>query len=190
MPCTTPPCAWPSTSSGLIRVPKSLTIVYLTTSTMPVSGSISTSATWQPLGKAEGGVSITSATSSVCGSSAGSFAPAAQLLGELHDADRAVGAGDGEAAVGELDVGDRGLEHDGRRSACPARSPCRSPATIAVPLAIDRARAAGAAAEQQLVAVALQEADALERNAEPAHQHLRERRGVALAVIERAGDRW
>ena len=39
-------------------VPKSLTIEYFTTSTTPVSGSISTSATWQPLGKAEGGVSI------------------------------------------------------------------------------------------------------------------------------------
>src|SRR4029077_8773044 len=52
----------------------------------------------------------------------------------------------------------------------------------------DRARAAGAAAEQQLVAVALNEADAVERNPETRHQHLRERRVMALAVIKRAGD--
>src|SRR5262249_57236124 len=37
-------------------------------------------------------------------------------------------------------------------------------------------------------AVVLQQADALERNAEPLAQHLRERRGVPLAIIERAGD--
>ena len=52
----------------------------------------------------------------------------------------------------------------------------------------DRFRAAGAAAGEQLVAVALQQADALERDAELLGQHLRERRGVALAVVERAGD--
>ena len=51
-----------------------------------------------------------------------------------------------------------------------------------------RARAAGAAADDQLVAVALQQPDAVERDAELLAQHLRERRGVALAVIERAGD--
>ncbi len=52
----------------------------------------------------------------------------------------------------------------------------------------DRLRAAGAAAGEQLVAVALQQPDALERHAELLGQHLRERRGVALAVVERAGD--
>src|SRR5713101_873641 len=52
----------------------------------------------------------------------------------------------------------------------------------------DRFRAAGAAADEQLVAVTLQEADALEWDAELFAQHLREWRGVALAVIERAGD--
>src|SRR5690606_22700058 len=51
-----------------------------------------------------------------------------------------------------------------------------------------RARAAGAAAGNELVAVALQQLDALERNAELLGQHLRERRRVALAVIEGAGD--
>src|SRR5262245_38561814 len=52
----------------------------------------------------------------------------------------------------------------------------------------DRARAAGAAAGNELVAVALQQADAIERNAEPLAQDLAERCRVALAVIERAGD--
>ena len=42
---------------GLITTPKSLTKVYLTTSTQPVSGSTSTSVMWQPFGKAEGGPS-------------------------------------------------------------------------------------------------------------------------------------
>src|SRR5439155_23149902 len=35
---------------------------------------------------------------------------------------------------------------------------------------------------------ALQQPDAIERNAEPVAQQLRERGGMALAVIERAGD--
>src|SRR6516165_5031348 len=51
-----------------------------------------------------------------------------------------------------------------------------------------RARTAGAAADDEFVAVALQQADAVEGNAEPARQNLRERRRVALAVVERAGD--
>src|SRR5204863_3974689 len=50
-----------------------------------------------------------------------------------------------------------------------------------------RARTAGAAAGQQFIAVALQQAHLLERHAELFAQHLRERRGVTLAVIERAG---
>src|SRR4029078_13193253 len=52
----------------------------------------------------------------------------------------------------------------------------------------DRARAAGAAAYDQLVAVALQEPDFLEWDAELLAQHLGIRRGVALAIIKRAGD--
>ena len=51
-----------------------------------------------------------------------------------------------------------------------------------------RARTAGAAAGDELIAVALQQLDLVERNAELFGQHLRESRGVALAVIERAGD--
>src|SRR5262252_6279654 len=38
------------------------------------------------------------------------------------------------------------------------------------------------------MAVALQEADALERNAELLAQHLRERRGVTLAIVQGTGD--
>src|SRR6202011_1345264 len=51
-----------------------------------------------------------------------------------------------------------------------------------------RFRAAGAAAGDQLVAVALQEADAPERDAEPCGKDLGEGRGMPLAVIERPGD--
>ena len=63
-----------------------------------------------------------------------------------------------------------------------------APSAIALPLIIADLRAAGAAAERQLIAVALQQADLVERNAELARQHLRERRRMALAEIERAGD--
>src|SRR4029077_19253528 len=51
-----------------------------------------------------------------------------------------------------------------------------------------RARAAGAAAGEQLVRVALQEADAIERAAEFFAQPLRKRRRMALTVVQRAGD--
>src|SRR5437868_11361889 len=51
-----------------------------------------------------------------------------------------------------------------------------------------RFRAAGAAAGDQLVAVALQQPDLLERDARTRAEHLCEGRGVALTVIERAGN--
>src|SRR6266404_5504243 len=55
-----------------------------------------------------------------------------------------------------------------------------------------RLRAARAAAHLELVGIALQQLEALERDAELVAQHLGEGRGVALAVVERAaqhGDR-
>ena len=52
----------------------------------------------------------------------------------------------------------------------------------------DRLRAAGAAAGDQEVAVALDQLDLVERDAELLGQHLGEGRPVALAVVERAGD--
>ena len=59
---------------------------------------------------------------------------------------------------------------------------------IAVPLSIAEARTAGAAAGDQRIAVALHQADAVERDAELFGEHLREGRSVALPIIERAGD--
>ena len=52
----------------------------------------------------------------------------------------------------------------------------------------DRLRAAGAAAGDQPVAVALHQADLVEGHAEAGAQHLREGRPVALAIVQRAGD--
>jgi hypothetical protein len=43
MPCTRPPCTWPSTIIGLMMVPKSSTAVKRSTRVTPVAGSISTS---------------------------------------------------------------------------------------------------------------------------------------------------
>src|SRR6516165_5614806 len=51
-----------------------------------------------------------------------------------------------------------------------------------------RFRPARAAAGDQLVAVALQQANPLKWDAEPRRKHLRERRRVPLTVIEGAGD--
>jgi hypothetical protein len=43
MPCTSPPCTWPSTIIGLMMVPKSSTAVKRSTRTSAVCLSISTS---------------------------------------------------------------------------------------------------------------------------------------------------
>src|SRR5262249_56546773 len=51
----------------------------------------------------------------------------------------------------------------------------------------DRGRAAGAVAKAQVIAVVLLQRDLVEGHAELRRQHLRERRGMALAVIEGAG---
>src|SRR2546423_14384546 len=54
-PWATPPWIWPLSVSGLITVPTSSAITYATSATAPVSGSISTSHTWQPLGHVSDG---------------------------------------------------------------------------------------------------------------------------------------
>src|SRR6185312_9998381 len=121
------------------------------------------------------------------GNALGQIDAGANAVGQIENTDRAVRADDGEAALAEFDIGGRGFEHHGGDLLAAldhllARFDDRRAARH------DRARAAGAAAEQQLVAVALQEADAVEGDAETVHQHLREGRVMALAVIERAGD--
>ena len=111
------------------------------------------------------------------------------VRGERDLAERlaAVGAGDGELAVLELDVGLRRLEQvrgdllalgddlverlDDRRAADR-----------------ERARAVGAHAEQHAAGVAVHDVDVLDRNAEARRDDLRERRLVALAVAVRAGE--
>ena len=111
----------------------------------------------------------------------------AQLLGELHDADAAIGAGDGETPAGEFDVGfcrfqqmcrSRLALGDDQRGGFHDRHAARS----------DRTRSSGAVAGVNDVAVALFELDPVEGHAELIGQHLRERRGVALAVIECTGN--
>ena len=100
MPCTMPPCTWPSTSIGLTMRAE---IVDRSSSSRPRRrrspdrsrprrrGSRSGRPTATP--------SMTWLTSSDAGRSGGSVEAAAQLRGQLHDADAAVGAGDGEAAA-------------------------------------------------------------------------------------------
>ena len=85
----------------------------------------------------------------------------AQALGELHDADRAVGAGDGETATFEFDVGFGGLHQMGRSLLALGDDECgrlddRRPGCG------DRTRPAGAVAEAHGVAVVLLQRDVLE----------------------------
>ena len=102
-----------------------------------------------------------------------------------------VGAGNGEAApacvLGELNVGYRRLKHVRRGPAAllDADRACLDDGGAAGHHALGPA---GAAAGNQLVAVALQQPHAVEWHAEPVAQHLREGRGMALAVVQRAGN--
>ena len=110
----------------------------------------------------------------------------AHALRQLHDADRAVGAGDGEAAVGEFDVA-FGRFHQMRGRLLALCDHERGGLDDRLTGRGDRARAAGAVAEADEIAVVLLQRDLFEGHAELRGQHLRERRGVALAVVERAG---
>ena len=111
----------------------------------------------------------------------------AELLREFHDPDGAVGPHNGEGAARELDVGDRGLQHD-RSDLLALLDHLLAGLDDRGAARHQRLGAARAPARDQLVAVALQEPDTLEGNAELGCQHLCEGRGVALAVIERPRD--
>ena len=146
---------------------------------VPVSGSISTSAMWQPFGKVQALSLVVAAASSP--PSTPSAGHGAGTLGKLHDVDRPVGAGDAEGALLEGDVGGGRLEHlrgvglalldHGVRRVVDRHPLCRQ-----------RARAAGPAARGDPAGVALDDADLLERHIQPVVQHLGIGRLVALAV--------
>ena len=188
MPCAMPPCTWPSTSIGLTCTPKSLIAVYRTISTTPVSGSISTSATWQPFGHDD----------VISPRDMGDVQRARRISGqrdrlvtkhpgEFHQPHTAIGSRDRESAFGKFDVRHGSFKHDGSKLLAAfddefARFQDRGAARG------DRARSAGSAAEHDLVAVALQQSNAIEGNSEPRTQYLRERRRVALSIVERAGN--
>ena len=99
---------------------------------------------------------------------------------------RAVGAGDGEAAIAEFDVAFGGFQQMRRRLLAFCNDQRRGLYDRLAGRG-DRARAAGAVAETHEVAVVLFERDVLEGHAELRRQHLGERSGVTLAVIQRAG---
>src|SRR5882724_13335048 len=144
---------------------------------MPVSGSISTSATWQPLGKVDGERRR----------HAFRHLALAHPAREFDDVDGAVGAGDGEAAIGEFNVAFGGFHQvRGRALALFDDEPRGLHDGHAA--GGDGARAAGAVAGMHDVAVALFEFYALEGDTELRGKHLRERRRMTLAVVERAGD--
>ncbi len=108
-------------------------------------------------------------------------------LRHLVDAEAAVGAGDGEAAVLELHVGFRRLQHVGGELLALGDDLFADQHDGAAAHS-GRARAAGAHAERDRVGVALDELDPVGIDAEPVDQHLRLDRVVALAVRDRAGD--
>ena len=108
-------------------------------------------------------------------------------VSEVHDADRAVRANDGEAAAAEFDIGGCCFQHMGGDVRALLDDLLRG-GDDGVAGLHDGTAAARATAGDELVAVALHQTDALEGNAELIGQHLGEGGGVALAVIERAGD--
>src|SRR6266446_137505 len=111
----------------------------------------------------------------------------AQAARQFDDVDRAIGTGDGETTVRKLDVGFGGF-HQMRRRALALLDDQLRGFDDRHPRGGDGARAAGAAAGMHDVAVALLELYALEGHAKLRREHLRERRRVTLAIIERAGD--
>src|SRR5579863_5369105 len=116
----------------------------------------------------------------------GQVKAAVQFLRELHDRNRTVGADDNEFAMLERDVGRSGFEH----IACEMLAPfdnLGSAFNDRGAAVHDRFRAAGPAADDNAVAVALHERDFVERDAELLTQDLRERRRMPHAEIERAG---
>ena len=99
----------------------------------------------------------------------------------------AIGAGDGELAVLELDVGFRRLEQ--------MRGDLLAFGDDLVQCLDDRGasdrqrtRAVGAHAEGNAPGIAVHDLDILDRDSQPARNDLRERRFVTLAVAVRAGE--
>src|SRR5262249_28989294 len=109
----------------------------------------------------------------------------AQLGGEVHDADRRIGARNHKAAVHELDVGSGRLEHM-RGDLLAALDHLGAGFDQRGASVHEALRAARAAAHDQPVAVALDEPDLVERDAELLMQDLRKRGGVTHAEVERA----
>ena len=100
------------TSIGLSPVPKSLTPKYFTISTKPVSGSISTSATWHAVGIGRRHRAVADMRDVERLRNVGrQLQAAAQLRASSMIADGAVRAGNDEAAVLELDVSGCRFEH-------------------------------------------------------------------------------
>ena len=142
---------------------------------------------WQPFGKFERvGVNVPTA-SRPTPNSAGQPTGANERFARSTSADRLVGADHGELAVLELDVAGRGFQHvaghllgllDHHLGGVLQRRAADGHA----------ARAVGAAAEADLVGVALDHADGVEIDAEPLRHHLGIDGLVALAVIVGAGD--
>ena len=104
---------------------------------------------------------------------------------DLEQADRAVGALDGEASAGECDVGCVGLQHmggdlrsflDDLVGGLPHHNARHA----------HRAAGMGAAADRNHVGVALDQADRFDRDAEPFRHALRKAGLVALAARQRA----
>src|SRR5580692_10606295 len=111
MPWTTPPWLWPSTSIGLMTVPKSPTIVYFDVDDAGVGIDLDL-ADMRAVGEGRRRLLVHMADVQGVGHAFGQLHALAQLLSQFHDADAAVGADDGEAPALELDIRRRRLECD------------------------------------------------------------------------------
>src|ERR1700741_4388985 len=117
----------------------------------------------------------------------GRLEPAVQFLRELHDGNGAIGSDNDKAPAFKGNIRGPGFEHM-RRELLAAFDDLRRALNDRGAAMHQRLRAAGAAANWlDFVAIALDELPFLDRNAELITEHLRKRRGVAHAEIERAG---
>ena len=187
-PWASPPCSWPATIIGLMIRPRSSTHVTCTSSTVPVSGSISTSTMWGA--RREGEVlRIVEGRLVQAGLELLDRVVVRHVCRERDIAERLrpVRPGDGKAPVS--------------RTRCPPPKPREGWAAIRFPLGNhllrgvvdgrtanrERAGTVGAHPEGDLLRVAVHDLDLVDRDPELVRDDLGERRLVPLAVAVRSG---
>jgi hypothetical protein len=154
-----------------MTVPMSSTTVSRSSAASPVSGSISTSQMWQPLGKVGTSGEKPPAPCNPTPSSDGKPTGMNDICATWPiGIERSVP--DGKGAVGKGDLGGVGL-YETRREALVARDDLVGCGAQGAPADHHAARGIGAAADRDLVGVGLRQMDLVLGHAEPVGDHLR-----------------